>query len=112
MHNITGFAVAGRRTHIGKVIVPTVVALLLCVIVTMELPELLTLTNDTTNDFTILRTTTVDSFVLPLSGSHRQITGRNFDSPAPELLSTLLSPVEKPALLSSRLFILHSDLRT
>jgi hypothetical protein len=54
----------------------------------------------------------VDSLVLSLSGSHRQITDIDFDSPAPELLSSLLSPVAKVALAPSKLFILHSDLRT
>ena len=103
---------AGRRTLIGKLIVPAVVVLLLCVIVTMEFPEFLTLTDDTTNDFTIRKTITVDSLVLSLSGHHRQITDTDFDSPAPELLSSLLGPVAKVALASSKLFILHSDLRT
>jgi hypothetical protein len=78
----------------------------------MEFPEFLTLTDDTTNDFTIRKTITVDSLVLSLSGSHRQITDINFDSPAPELLSSLLSPVAIVALVPSKLFILHSDLRT
>jgi len=78
----------------------------------MEMPELLTLRDDTTNDFTIRRTISVDSLVLPLSGSYRQITGVDFDSPAPELFSSLLIPVEKAVLAPSKLFILHSDLRT
>jgi hypothetical protein len=103
---------AGRRILIGKLIVPAVVVLLLCVIVTMEFPEFLTLTDDTTNDFTTRKTITVDSLVLSLSGSHRQIIDIDFNIPAPELVSSLLSPIAKVALAPSKLFILHSDLRT
>ncbi len=103
---------AGRRTRIGNLIVLAVVVLLLCVIVTMELPELLTLTDDTTNDFTIRKTITVDSLVLSLSGSHQQTAGVDLNIPAPEFFSLIFSPVEKAASPPSRLFILHLELRT
>jgi len=101
-----------RRIHFDKVIVSVVVVLLLSVIVTMEFPEFLAVTDDTTNDFTIRKTITVDSFALSLSGGHRQITHIDFDSLAPKLLSPFLSPVAKVALAPAKLFILHCELRT
>jgi hypothetical protein len=107
-----GLRVGGRRTLIGKLIVPVVVVLVLGVVVTMEFPEFLTLTDDTTNDFTIRKTVSVELLVPPLSGGHRQTSGIDLNIPEPELLSSLLIPVEKTALASSSLFILHSELRT
>jgi hypothetical protein len=44
---------AFRRAHIRKIFVPAPVFLVLSVIVVAELPELLTLTDDTTNDLTV-----------------------------------------------------------
>jgi hypothetical protein len=60
-----------KRARIGRVFAQAIVFLLLCGVVGGELPELLTLTDNTTNDFTI-RTTT-NSVISPLlrSGSRR-----------------------------------------
>lgn len=56
---------AFRRAHIRKIFVPAPVFLVLSVIVVAELPELLTLTDDTTNDLTVRKANIVVLRVLP-----------------------------------------------
>ena len=112
MYNLTDFKMSRKWTTIGKIMVPAFVVLLLCVIFTAEFPELLSLVDDTANDFTVRGPYSADLLVHLLSTSRPRITAMEFGSPAPVLLFPLLSPIEKTALASSKLFILHSVLRT
>lgn len=103
---------ARRRTHIGGILVPALAFLLLCGIVFAEFPELLSLTDNTANDFTIRKT---DTFALPV---HLYVDGhiRILDIDSKILVLNFhfsrLSPFEKTALVPTKLFILLSDLRT
>jgi len=100
------------RSHDGKIVVLVLVVLMLCVIVTVELPELLTLVDNTSNDFTVRKINTADSFVLQVVSNHPQSAFIEFCSSAPELPFSHLNPFEKARPVSSRLFVLYSDLRT
>jgi hypothetical protein len=111
-YKLAGFRMTRGPAHHGKVIVPLVIILTLCVIVTVELPELLTLVDNTSNDFTVRKINTADPFLLNVSISHRRITDIEFCSSAPEFPFSNLNSFEKTQSVSSRLFVLYSDLRT
>jgi len=103
---------AHGRTNLGKILVPTLIVLLLCGIFAGEFPELLSLTDNATNDFTVSRT---NSVVLPVSAhASRQLPTADIDSraPAPDLVFSRPSPFENAALVPSDRFILYSVLRT
>jgi hypothetical protein len=101
-----------KQTGIGKVIAQALILLLLCGIVGGEFPELLSLTDNASNDFTVSKTKTVVLRALPNTSRHVRTTDMDFNSPAPALRFTHLSPFEKAELPTSELFILHSILRT
>ena len=101
---------AFNRTHIRKVLIPALVFLVLSGIVVAEFPELLTLTENTTNDFTVRKTTTTVLLVFLDTSKYVRMAGLDSAS-APGLLFSRLSPFEKAVLVPSRLFLLHSDLR-
>jgi len=56
------------RTKIGKILLPVLATLLLIGIVSSEFPELLSLTDNTANDFAVLKVNTVVSRTLPAAG--------------------------------------------
>jgi hypothetical protein len=47
-----------KRSNSGKILIAAVVGLLMVAVVAVEFPELITLTDNVTNDFTIHKTTT------------------------------------------------------
>jgi hypothetical protein len=103
---------ARGRTHIGVVFVSALVFLLLCGIVAGEFPELLSLTDNPTNDFTLRRTHDV---ALPvLVDAHRQVRAVdiNLIDPASDPLFFRLGAFQKAILFRPLLFILHTVLRT
>jgi|SRR5271156_238436 len=102
---------ARKRTGIGKFLIPALVFLLLCGIVTGEFPELLSLTDNTTNDFTISRTKAPVTPVLPDASKHVRVGGTDFSTPVPDVFFSRLNTLETAALVPSDLFILHSVLR-
>ena len=103
---------AFTRTKIGKILVSVLVSLLLCGIVAAEFPELLSLTDNTANDFALNKTKAVALHAIPYASRHARMTDMEFNIPAPALLLSHLSSFEKAAYPFSGLSILHSILRT
>jgi hypothetical protein len=104
--------VASKRTHLRKILAPVLFVLLVCVIVLVQFPELISLNEDTTNDFIIRKVNTADSLVVPDACRHQSITDIVAESPALESLFSRLSQFETTVLVPSDLSILHSVLRT
>jgi hypothetical protein len=101
---------ASKRTHVRNLLTPALLFLVLSVIVCAEIPELLTLTENTTNDFTVRTTTPVDAHVFLKANNFVGIAGA--DSPsASGLLFPPPTPIEKVSLVPLKLFLLNSDLR-
>jgi hypothetical protein len=111
-YKFSGNNVAGNRTHFGKILAPTLLVLLLCVIVLAQFSELIFLNEDTTNDFIIRKANTADSLVVPEASRHQRITDIVSESPALESLFSRLSQFESAALVPTELSIFHSVLRT
>ena len=99
------------RTKIRKILVAALVSLLLCGIVVSEIPELLTLTDNTSNDFAVRKTSTEGLRALPDVRRPVRIADINSTVPAAILLHSRLKPFEKAAPVPSELLILHSTLR-
>jgi len=99
------------RAKIRKIIVASLVSLLLCSIVASEFPELLSLTDNTVNDFTVRKTSTEGLRALPDVRRPVRIADINSSVPAAILLHSRLIPFEKAAPVPSELLILHSILR-
>lgn len=87
------------------------VSLLLCAIYASELPELLSLTDNTANDYVLRR---ADSLVLPVlcrAIDVRKSAVRFNISTQDSFLDPLVSP-QKTESAPLRLFVLYNDLRT
>ena len=99
-----------HRSIIGRALGIAFVSLLLCIIFASELPELLSLTDNTANDFTIV---SADSLASPVL--HGAINVEKpfikFDISTQDSLFGRLSLVEKTELAPRRLFVLYSALR-
>jgi putative cell wall-binding protein len=104
--------VASKRTHLRKILAPGLFVLLLCVIVLVQFPELISLNEDTTNDFIIRKANTADLLAAPDACRHLRITDIVAESPALESLFSRLSQFETAAFVPAELSILHSVLRT
>jgi hypothetical protein len=100
------------RTTIRKLLVWSLFSLLLCGVVASEFPELLTLTDNASNDFTVRKTSTEGLLALPGARGPVRIADINSSVPATTVLHSRLIPFEKAAPVPSELFILHSVLRT
>jgi hypothetical protein len=94
-----------------RMLFASLATLLLCVVINSELPELLSLTDNTTNDFTM---SSAKPLVLPVLHEATYIpkTAKHLEIPAFDSLSSRLSTCEKAALVPSLLFVLYSVLRT
>jgi hypothetical protein len=103
---------ARRRTGIGEFLLLTLVFVLVCGIVSSEFPELLSLTDNTANDFTISRTKSPVTPVLPDASKYVRVGRADFSAPAPNLVFSRRGTLEAAALVPSDLFILHSVFRT
>jgi hypothetical protein len=99
------------RIKIRKILVTSLVLLLLCGIVASEFPELLSLTDNTSNDFTLRKINTERLGALSDAGGPVRIADLNSSVLATTLVHSPLIPFET-APVSSELFILHSVLRT
>jgi hypothetical protein len=100
------------RTNIGKILLQGIVFLLLCGIFAGEVPELLTLVDNATNDFTVCRTASPTSSVPLVTRKHVQIPKSNPNMAAPELFFPFVTSFKKAAIVPSGAFVLHSLLRT
>ncbi len=100
-----------HRTVIVRTLGIAFVSLLLCAILASELPELLSLTDNTANDFTML---SKDSLVLSVLDCAINVPkpAIKFNISTQDSLFGRLGSPEKTELAPSHLFILYSDLRT
>jgi hypothetical protein len=103
--------IVSRRIINGKILTRAVLCLLLCGIFAGELPELLSLTDNTANDFTVRSAYSVVPHVRLNASKDVRIADRD-SRPAPNLFFSHLSPFEKAELVPSEVFILYSILRT
>jgi len=101
-----------KRTQRGRILVTVVVCLLLCGVLAGEFPELLTLTDNATNDFTVVRTQSLASPVLVDASSYRQAAAVNGSIPATTLFISYLSAFQEATLIPARRSVLSSVLRT
>jgi hypothetical protein len=101
-----------QPANIGGILATAVVVLLLCAIVVVEFPELLTLTDNPTNDFTVVRTKSASSPVLLAARKHLPASDVNSNTLAPGLLFSHELSLENGAHVPAGAFVLHSILRT
>jgi hypothetical protein len=99
-----------KQISIGKILAPAVLCLLLCGIVAGEFPELLSLADNTANDFTVRSAHSVVPPPVRLSASKNIRIANKDSAPATNLLFSPLSPFEKAQLILE-VFVLHSVLR-
>jgi hypothetical protein len=85
------------RTKIGKILLPVLASLLLIGIVSSEFPELLSLTDNTANDFAVLKVNTVVSRTLPAAGRPFRFADIDSSHPGSTLHSSALITFEKAA---------------
>jgi hypothetical protein len=109
---LVGCKMASTRTKIGKILFTVLVSLLLIGIVSSKFPELLSLTDNTANDFAVLKANIVVLRILPAAGGPFRIADIDSSHPGSTLHSSALITFEKAAPHSSELFILYSVLRT
>jgi hypothetical protein len=100
-----------KRISVGKILARALVCLLMCAIVAGEFPELLSLIDNTSNDFTVRSAHSVVPLVR-LTASKRVRIAVNNSAPAPNLFFSHLSPFENAELVPSDVFIRYSILRT
>jgi len=100
-----------RRIITGRTLGVALVSLLLCAIVASELPELLCLTDNTANDFTIR---SADSLVSPVLHSAKKLqkAGIECNNSSQDSLFGRPGIREKTEFCPPLVFILYSVLRT
>lgn len=99
------------RTTIVRTLGIALVSLLLCAVFATELPELLSLTDNAANDFTMC---SVDWFVLPVlcSAVNVRKSAVEFNISTPDSLFDRLGLPERTEMADSRLSVLYCVLRT
>jgi hypothetical protein len=112
VYDAAGFTMARERTQIGKILVTAVVCLLLCGIVAGEFPELLSLTDNATNDFTVVRTKSSAFPVLVRASSRGPAVALDHRIPATTLLLSYPSSFQAAASIPLKRSALYSVLRT
>jgi hypothetical protein len=103
---------ARRRTRIGGVVAQVIVFLLLCGIVGGEFPELLSLIDNTSNDFTVRKTNSMVSSLPRDAGRYGRVSNVGPNIAAHDGTFSRFSPFEKAELVPSDVSILYSILRT
>jgi hypothetical protein len=100
-----------HKSRVVRFLLYALVCVLICAAFALELPELLTLTNDTSNDYSFLPSTSLKS--IQTLNSLRQDSSF-FVTTAQQHTSwrSLLSVPGRASLQVESLFILHSVLRT
>jgi hypothetical protein len=100
-----------HKSRVVPFLLYALVCVLICAAFALELPELLTLTNDTSNDYSFLPSTSLKS--IQTLNSLRQDSSF-FVTTAQQHTSwrSLLSVPGRASLQVESLFILHSVLRT
>ena len=103
---------ARRRTRIGGTVAQVIVFLLLCGIVGGEFPELLSLTENTSNDFTVRKTNSMVSSLPRDASRHDRVSDLEPIIAAHDGTFSRFSPFEKAGLAPPDVFILYTILRT
>jgi hypothetical protein len=103
---------ARGQANFGKILITAIVLVLICGIVAGEFPELLSLTDNASNDFTVIRTKSAALPVLLLASSHLPAAAVNCNLLAATLLFSRLSPFARAASVPSKHPIRHTVLRT
>jgi hypothetical protein len=103
---------ARPRTNFGKTFLVGVIVLLLCSVVVGELPELLTLTDNATNDFTVVGIKSLTSFSLLAATKNLRVSDMNSNTVSPALVFSHAEPFAKEAHTRSGYFVLDFVLRT
>ena len=102
-----------KGASVGRIVAQSIVFLLLCGIVGGEIPELLALTDNTANDFTVCKT---NSVISPLRRDTSRYIIRVADAgpniAAHGMLFQRLGPFEQVVVVSSARLILDTVLRT
>jgi len=101
---------ARARLKIVGVLVPALLLLLLCGIVAAEFPELLSLTDNTANDFCKVKT--LGSHDFPEASRAARTVDIDSSWAVSALLYSRLKPSEQGSLLAPKVIILHPVLRT
>jgi hypothetical protein len=114
---VYNFATGDRRMPrkqigIGRILVSALVVLLLCGIVAGEFPELVSLTDNTTNDFTVVKTKSPISRISVAARSYRQTADTTYKIPVHDVISNRFDRFEHSALIPSDRFTPDSILRT
>ena len=103
---------ARRLASFGKILVPALALLLLCGIAAAEIPELLSLTDNTSNDFSVCK---ADPLVLSVrfeASRGNPVVDSDSNASAHDFLFSHLNPFDQAILVPSEQFLLHSVLRT
>lgn len=102
------------RVHlnIGRILVPALLSLLLCGIVAAEFPELLSLNDNTSNDFTVSKTTSMVSPLARDASQHHRVSDAQPHIAVHDPLFSRLSPFEKAELAPADVLIHHFIFRT
>jgi hypothetical protein len=103
---------ASKRTQIDRIFVQVLVVLLLSVIVMAQFPELLSLVDDTTNDFTVKTTNALDSLVLLHASRPVRIIYTESNCPEPGFPFSHVTLADNPLWVPSKLLMLNGVLRT
>lgn len=100
------------RLKIVGILIPALLLLLLCGIVAAEFPELLSLTDNAANDFTICKVKTLGSHDFPEASRAARTVDVDCSRAVSALLCSRVRPSEQGSLLASETVILHPVLRT
>ena len=101
----------GRRSNSGAILIAFIVGLLACAVVVSEVPELLTLTDSTSNDFTVRKPSTPARATSPSVVNRVSILPiTKYQEYGRQVGWTSIFEGVKPA--SANLFILLRTLRT
>jgi hypothetical protein len=101
-----------RRTRIGGIVAQVIVFLVLCGIVGGEFPELLSLADNTSNDFTVRKTNNVVSSLPRNASRHVRVSNSKPNIASNDGTFSRPSPVETAELVASGVSSLYSILRT
>lgn len=101
-----------KGASVGRIVAQSIVFLLLCGIVGGEIPELLALTDNTSNDFTVCKTNSVISLIRYYTKRYIRVANAGPNIAAHGMLFPRLGPFEQVVVVSSAGLILDTVLRT
>jgi hypothetical protein len=100
-----------HKSRVARFLFYTLACVLICAAFASELPEQLTLTNDTSNDYSLRPSTSLKN-VKTLNSLRQDSSFLVTTAPQHTSWRSLLSVPGPPSLQAESLFILHSVLRT